>query len=74
MKRDQMNERDSFFERTEQQVLFYLYENRDHTVSRVELRDGIMAAPVESTFESILTSLEVKKLIEFDSYGNVAIA
>lgn len=29
MKRDQMNERDSFFERTEQQVLFYLYENRD---------------------------------------------
>lgn len=71
MKRDQMNERDSFFERTEQQVLFYLYENRDHTVSRAELRDGIMAAPVESTFESILTS---KKLIEFDSYGNVAIA
>lgn len=41
MKRDQMNERDSFFERTEQ---------------------------------SILTSLEVKKLIEFDSSGNVAIA
>lgn len=74
MKRDQMNERDSFFERTEQQVFFYLYENRDHTVSRAELRDGIMAAPVESTFESILTSLEVKKLIEFDSYGNVAIA
>lgn len=74
MKRDQMNERDSFFERTEQQVLFYLYENRDHTVSRGELRDGIMAAPVESTFESILNSLEVKKLVEFDSYGNVAIA
>lgn len=74
MKRDQMNERDSFFERTEQQVLFYLYENRDHTVSCAELQDGIMAAPVESTFESILTSLEVKKLIEFDSYGNVAIA
>lgn len=43
-------------------------------MSRAELRDGIMAAPVESTFESILTSLEVKKLIEFDSYGNVAIA
>lgn len=74
MKRDQMNERDSFFERTEQQVLFYLYENRDHTVSRTELRNGIMAAPIESTFESILTSLEIKKLIEFDSYGNVAIA
>lgn len=74
MKRDQMNERDSFFERTEQQVLFYLYENRDHTVSRAEFRNGIMSAPVESTFESILTSLEVKKLIEFDSYGNVAIA
>lgn len=74
MKRDQMNERDSFFERTEQQVLFYLYENRDHTVSLAELRDGIMAAPVESAFESILTSLEIKKLIEFDSYGNVAIA
>lgn len=36
MKRDQMNERDSFFERTEQQVLFYLYENRDHTVSRAD--------------------------------------
>lgn len=33
-----------------------------------------MAAPVEPTFESILTSLEVKKLIEFDSFGNVAIA
>ena len=33
-----------------------------------------MAAPVESTFESILASLEVKKLIEFDSYGNVPIA
>lgn len=46
----------------------------NHTVSRAELRNGIMASPVESTFESILTSLEVKKLIEFDSYGNVAIA
>ena len=65
MKRDQMNERDSFFERTEQNT---------ETRAGAELRDGIMAAPVESTFESILTSLEVKKLIEFDSYGNVAIA
>lgn len=36
-----MNEQDSFFERTEQQILF---------------------------------SLKVKKLIEFDTYGNVAIA
>lgn len=35
MKRDQMNERDSFFERTEQQVLFYLYEFR-RLVKRLE--------------------------------------
>lgn len=68
-----MNEQDNIFERTEQQVLFYLYENRDHTVSRAELRANI-TAPVESTFESILTSLRVKKLIEFDPSGNVAIA
>lgn len=68
-----MNEQDNLFERTEQQVLFYLYENRDHTVSRAELRENI-TAPVESTFESILTSLKVKKLIEFDPSGNVAIA
>lgn len=57
-----MNEQDSFFERTEQQILFYLYDNRDH------------AAAADSTLESILFSLKVKKLIEFDSYGNVAIA
>ncbi|RGT04181.1 hypothetical protein DWX55_06010 [Collinsella sp. AF19-7AC] len=69
-----MNEQDNIFERTEQQVLFYLYENRDHTVSRAELRENINTAPVESTFESILTSLKVKKLIEFDPSGNVAIA
>lgn len=69
-----MNEQDNIFERTEQQVLFYLYENRDHTVSRAELQENINTAPVESTFESILTSLKVKKLIEFDPSGNVAIA
>lgn len=33
-----MNEQDSFFERTEQQILFYLYDNRDHAVSKTELR------------------------------------
>lgn len=49
-------------------------ERDTETRAGAELRDGIMAAPVESTFELILTSLEVKKLIEFDSYGNVAIA
>ena len=69
-----MNEQDNIFERTEQQVLFYLYENRDHTVSTVELRENINTVPVESTFESILTSLKIKKLIEFDPSGNVAIA
>lgn len=61
-----MNEQDSFFERTEQQILFYLYDNRDHAVSKTELRKNIDTAPAESTL--------VKKLIEFDTYGNVAIA
>lgn len=69
-----MNERDSFFERTEQQILFYLYDNRDHAVSKTELRKNIDTAAAASTLESILFSLKVKKLIEFDSYGNVAIA
>lgn len=69
-----MNEQDSFFERTEQQIFFYLYDNRDHAVSKTELRKNIDTAPAESTLESILFSLKVKKLIEFDTYGNVAIA
>lgn len=69
-----MNEQDSFFERTEQQILFYLYDNRDHAVSKTELRKNIDAAAAESTHESILFSLKVKKLIEFDTHGNVAIA
>lgn len=69
-----MNEQDSFFERAEQQILFYLYDNRDHAVSKAELRKNIDTAAAESTLESILFSLKVKKLIEFDSYGNVAIA
>lgn len=69
-----MNEQDSIFERTEQQILFYLYDNRDHVVSKTELRKNIDTAPPESTLESILFSLKVKKLIEFDTYGNVAIA
>lgn len=69
-----MNEQDSFFERAEQQILFYLYDNRDHAVSKTELRKNIDTAAAESTLESILFSLKVKKLIEFDSYGNVAIA
>lgn len=68
-----MNEQDSFFERAEQQILFYLYDNRDHAVSKAELRKNIHAA-ADSTLESILFSLKVKKLIEFDTYGNVAIA
>lgn len=69
-----MNERDSFFERTEQQILFYLYDNRDHAVSKTKLRKNIDTALAESTLESILFSLKVKKLIEFDTHGNVAIA
>ena len=69
-----MNEQDSFFERTEQQILFYLYDNRDHAVSKTELRKNIDATPADSTLESILLSLKVKKLIEFDAHGNVAIA
>lgn len=69
-----MNEQDSFFERTEQQILFYLYDNRDHAVSKTELRKNIDATPANSTLESILLSLKVKKLIEFDTHGNVAIA
>lgn len=69
-----MNEQDGFFERTEQQILFYLYDNRDHAVSKTELRKNIDTAAAESTFESILFSLKVKKLIEFDTHGNVAIA
>lgn len=69
-----MNEQDSFFERTEQQILFCLYDNRDHAVSKTELQKNIDTAPAESTLESILFSLKVKKLIEFDTYGNVAIA
>lgn len=69
-----MNERDSFFERTEQQILFFLYDNRDHAVSKTELRKNIDAATADSTLESILLSLKVKKLIEFDTHGNVAIA
>lgn len=69
-----MNEQDSFFERAEQQILFYLYDNRDHAVSKTELRKNIDTAPAESTLESFLFSLKVKKLIEFDTYGNVAIA
>lgn len=69
-----MNEQDSFFERAEQQILFYLYDNRDHAVSKAELRKNIDTAAAESMLESILFSLKVKKLIEFDSYGNVAIA
>lgn len=69
-----MNEQDSFFERTEQQILFYLYDNRDHAVSKTELRKNIDATPADSTLESILLSLKVKKLIEFDTHGNVAIA
>lgn len=69
-----MNEQDSFFERTEQQILFHLYDNRDHAVSKTELQENIDTAPAESILESILFSLKVKKLIEFDTYGNVAIA
>lgn len=69
-----MNEQDSFFERTEQQILFYLYDNRDHAVSKTELRKNIDTAPADSALESILLSLKVKKLIEFDTHGNVAIA
>lgn len=69
-----MNDQDSFFERTEQQILFYLYDNRDHAVSKTELRKNIDTAAADSTLESILLSLKVKKLIEFESYGNVAIA
>lgn len=69
-----MNERENLFERTEQQILFYLYENSDRTVTRAELREHVDAAAAASTFESILTSLKVKKLIEFDARGNVAIA
>lgn len=69
-----MNEQDSFFERAEQQIPFYLYDNRDHVVSKTELRKNIDTAAAESTLESNLLSLKVKKLIEFDSYGNVAIA
>lgn len=69
-----MNEQDSFFERTEQQILFYLYDNRDHAVRKTELRKNIDTAAAESTLESILFSLKVKKLIEFDMHGNVAIA
>lgn len=69
-----MNEQDSFFERAEQQILFYLYDNRNHAVSKTQLRKNIDTAPAESTLESILFSLKVKKLIEFDTYGNVAIA
>lgn len=61
-----MNEQDSFF--------VYLYDNRDHAVSKTELQKNIDTAPAESTLESILFSLKVKKLIEFDTYGNVAIA
>lgn len=51
-----MNEQDSFFERTEQQILFYLYDNRDHAVSKTELQKNIDTAPAESTLESILSS------------------
>lgn len=69
-----MNEQDSFFERTEQQILFYLYDNRDHAVSKAAPRKNIHVAAADSTLESILFSLKVKKLIEFDTYGNVAIA
>lgn len=36
-----MNEQDSFFERIEQQILFYLYDNRDHAVSKTELQKNI---------------------------------
>ena len=38
------------------------------------LRKNIDATPADSTLESILFSLKVKKLIEFDTHGNVAIA
>lgn len=69
-----MNEQDSFFREDEQQILFYLYDNRDHAVSKTELRKNIDATPADSTLESILFSLKVKKLIEFDTHGNVAIA
>lgn len=43
-------------------------------MSKAELRKNIHAAAADSTLESILFSLKVKKLIEFDTYGNVAIA
>lgn len=46
-----MNEQDSFFERTEQQILFYLYDNRDHAVSKAELRKNIHVAAADSTLE-----------------------
>lgn len=43
-------------------------------MSKTELQKNIDTAPAESTLESILFSLKVKKLIEFDTCGNVAIA
>lgn len=69
-----MNEQDSFFEMAEQQILFYLYEHKDRTVSKDELREHIDMIAVKSTFESILFSLKAKKFIEVDDAGNVAIA
>ena len=36
-----MNEQDSFFEMAEQQILFYLYDHKDRTVSKAELRENI---------------------------------
>lgn len=66
-----MNEQDSFFEMAEQQILFYLYDHRDRTVSKAELWENIGA---KATFESILLSLKAKKFIEVDDADNVAIA
>lgn len=69
-----MNEQDSFFEMAEQQILFYLYEHKDRTVSKDELMEHIDMIAAKATFESILLSLKVKKFIEIDGSGNVAIA
>lgn len=69
-----MNEQDSFFEMAAQQILFYLYDHKDRTVSKTELWENIGFTGAKATFESILLSLKVKKFIEVDDADNVAIA
>lgn len=69
-----MKTQDSFWEMAEQQVLFYLDENRGRVVSRAELVLNPKIAVSRETLDSIIASLEIKKLIEVDAAGNLAAA